>query len=156
MQTVKNASRRRMYRGGREGSVARIANRALVLLGAAGLTPRRLVTLEVRGRRSGRVIAVPVVVTNYDGKRYLVAMLGPRTEWVRNVRAANGSAVLRHRHRKQVRLVEAGVDSRPPILRRYLELAPGARAHIPVDQHAPVEAFAEVAADYPVFRIDPA
>ena len=35
-----------------------------------------------------------------------------------------------------------------------LELAPGARAHIPVDQRAPLAAFADVAAQYPVFRID--
>lgn len=154
METVRNASRRRMYRGGRQGRVAGIANRAWVVLGAAGLTPRRLLTLEVRGRRSGRVIALPVVVTDYDGKRYLVAMLGPHTEWVRNLRADDGNAVLRHRQREQVRLVEVDDDERPPILRRYLELAPGARAHFPVDTHAPLDTFAEIAANYPVFRID--
>jgi deazaflavin-dependent oxidoreductase (nitroreductase family) len=154
MQTVKNASRRRMYQGGRQGRVAGMANRAWVALAAAGLSPRRLVTLEVRGRRSGRVIALPVVVTDYEGERYLVAMLGARTSWVRNVTAAKGNAVLRHRHREPVRLVELDVADRAPILRRYLELAPGGRAHIPVDRHAPLEAFAQIAADYPVFRID--
>jgi hypothetical protein len=95
-----------------------------------------------------------VVVTDHAGERYLVAMLGPRTSWVRNVHAAGGEAVLRHGRRESVRLTEIDVSDRPPILRRYLELAPGARAHIPVDQHAPLEAFANVAAQYPVFRID--
>jgi hypothetical protein len=36
---------------------------------------------------------------------------------------------------------------------RYLAVAPGARAHIPVDRDAPVEAFEPIAADIPVFRI---
>jgi deazaflavin-dependent oxidoreductase (nitroreductase family) len=154
MQGFKNASRRRMYRGGRQGRVAGISNRAWVVLGAVGLAPRRLVILEVRGRRSGRVIALPVVVTDYDNERYLVAMLGPHTSWVRNVRAAEGDAVLRHRHRERVRLVEIDVADRAPILRRYLDLAPGARAHLPIDQHAELEDFAKIAAEYPVFRID--
>jgi len=80
-------------------------------------------------------------------------MLGERAGWVRNVRAAQGRAVLRHGRREAVRLVEVGVAERPPILKRYLALAPGARPHIPVDRHAPVEAFEEVAARIPVFRI---
>lgn len=42
---------------------------------------------------------------------------------------------------------------RPPILRRYLDLAPGARPHVPVDRRAPLEDFAAIAEDYPVFRI---
>ncbi len=38
---------------------------------------------------------------------------------------------------------------------RYLAVAPGARPHIPVDRRAPASAFQAVAADYPVFRVDP-
>jgi hypothetical protein len=52
-----------------------------------------------------------------------------------------------------VRLDEVDVADRPPVLKRYLALAPGARGHIPVDRHAPVEAFEDVAARFPVFRI---
>jgi hypothetical protein len=39
--------------------------------------------------------------------------------------------------------------------RRYLALAPGARAHLPVDRRAPLEEFARIADRYPVFRITP-
>jgi hypothetical protein len=111
------------------------------------------VTLEVRGRRTGRVIAFPVAVTDYRGERYLVAMLGRSANWVRNVRAAGGQAVLRHGRRETVRLEEVDAVDRAPILRRYLKLAPGARPHIPVDRRAPLEQFDRIAADYPVFRI---
>lgn len=56
----------------------------------------------------------------------------------------------------EVRLEEVAVDERAPILKRYLELAPGGRGHLPVDWRAPVEAFEGIAADFPVFRIIPA
>ena len=52
-----------------------------------------------------------------------------------------------------VLLKEVAVALRPPILRRYLALAPGARPHIPVDRHAPLEEFQAIAAQIPVFRI---
>jgi hypothetical protein len=107
----------------------------------------------VPGRRSGRLISFPVVIANHDGERYLVAMLGEHTNWVRNVRAAGGRAMLRHGRREAVRLKEVDPEARPPILRRYLASAPGARPHIPVDRHAPLEDFEQVAPKIPVFRI---
>ena len=87
------------------------------------------------------------------GEAALVSMLGEDTSWVRNVRASGGHAVLRHSNRELVMLSEVDVDQRAPILRCYLQRAPGARAHIPVDYRAPVEAFEPIAARYPVFRI---
>jgi hypothetical protein len=60
----------------------------------------RLAALEVRGRRSSRLISFPVVVADYQGERYLVAMLGEGTNWVHNVRAAGG-AMLRHGRAKR-------------------------------------------------------
>ena len=101
------------------------------------------------------MLSLPVVEADFDGERYLVAMLGTTANWVRNVRAAQGRAVIRHRTRESVRLVEVPVPDRPPIIRRYLQLAPGARAHIPVDREAPLDEFKKVAADYPTFRIVP-
>ena len=152
---VKAASRRRMYGGGRPHRAAAAFARATAVLASAGLAPKRLVTLEVRGRRSGRTVSLPVVEADFDGERYLVAMLGTTANWVRNVEAAQGRAVIRHRTREPVCLVEVPVADRAPIIRRYLELAPGARAHIPVDRAAPLNEFERVAADYPTFRIVP-
>ncbi len=133
----------------RPNRVAALLNRADALLGSSGLGPNRLVTLEVRGCRSGRLTSRPVVVADYQGERYLVAMLGQDANWVRNVRAAGGRVVLRHGRSEAVRLEEVDPRSRAPILRRYLEVAPGARAHIPVDRHAPPVEFERIAARYP-------
>ncbi|QLQ40480.2 nitroreductase/quinone reductase family protein [Micromonospora robiginosa] len=142
-----------MYRGGRPNRLARVLNGLAARQHSAGLGPRHWVTLEVRGRRSGRTVALPLVVADHEGERYLVSMLGDRVNWVANVRAADGRAVLRHRGREAVRLVEVDVADRPPILRRHLALAPGARPHVPVDRHAPLTEFARVAPTIPVFRI---
>jgi deazaflavin-dependent oxidoreductase (nitroreductase family) len=142
-----------MYKGGRPNRLAAILDRATAMLASAGFAPQRLVTLEVRGRRSGRLISQPVVVAAFEGERYLVAMLGEQANWVHNVRAASGRAVLRHGKREAVRLAEVAPVDRAPILQRYVRLAPGARAHIRVDPEAPLVEFEKIAAGYPVFRI---
>lgn len=142
-----------MYPGGRPNRLARVLNRGWAIVHAAGLWPSRLVTLEVAGRRSGRLISSPLVMAEYEGERYLVSMLGEESNWVRNVRAASGRAVLRRGRREAVRLEEVAPDARAPILRRYLSLAPGPRAFITVDPHAPLEEFEEIAPRIPVFRV---
>jgi deazaflavin-dependent oxidoreductase (nitroreductase family) len=148
------AMKRRMYRGDRPGALARFMNWLSAVQFSAGvLSPARAVTLEVRGRRSGRTIAFPVAVADFDGERYLVSMLGEHANWVRNVRAAGGRATIRRRGRHPVRLDEVEPASRAPILRRYLAIAPGARPHFPVDRHAPLSDFERIARAYPVFRI---
>jgi rhodanese-related sulfurtransferase len=68
--------KRWMYRSGRPGRLARVMNRISAVQFSAGvLSPRRAMTLEVPGRRTGRLISLPVVVADYAGERYLVAML---------------------------------------------------------------------------------
>ena len=66
---------------------------------------------------------------------------------------AGGEAVLRHGRGEEVRLEEVDADVRAPILQRYLELAPGARAHFPVGPEASLEEFGEIASQHPVFRV---
>jgi hypothetical protein len=95
------------------------------------------------------------VIATFEGRRYLVSMLGAGANWVRNVEADGGRAELHHGRRERIRLVEIDTAARPPILRRYLDLAPGARPHIPVDRSAPLEDFERIAAEFPVFRIEP-
>ncbi len=145
--------RRWLYRHRRANRIARFLNAVQARLAAAGAGPRWLVVVEVTGRRSGRTISFPAVIADYDNGRYLVSMLGEDTNWVRNVRASGGRAVLRHGDREPVMLQEVDIDQRAPILRCYLQRAPGARAHIPVDRRAPVEEFERIAARYPVFRV---
>jgi deazaflavin-dependent oxidoreductase (nitroreductase family) len=142
-----------MYPGGRPNGLARLLNRGWAIVHGTGLLPQRFVTLEVPGRRTGRTRSFPLVMVEYQGERYLVAMLGERSSWLRNVRAAGGRAVLRHGRREAVRLEEVDPDARAPIVRRYLSLAPGPRAFIPVDRDAPLEAFQKVAPQVPVVRV---
>lgn len=146
-----------LYRGGRPNRLARMINRAWAAVFAAGiLQPDRMVTLEVPGRRTGRTISFPLVIADHEGERYLVAMLGPDTNWVHNVRAVGGRAVLRHGRTESVRLQEVDPGDRAPILRRYLERSPGGRTHIQVDPRAPLAELEQIAARYPIFRITPA
>ena len=55
--------------------------------------------------------------------------------------------------REPVNLEEVRAGERAPILRRYLEVAGGARAHFPVDRRAPLSEFEAIAPQYPVFRV---
>ena len=80
-------------------------------------------------------------------------MLGDDANWARNVRPAGGHAELRHGRHEHVLLEEVEPGARTPILRRYMAVAPGARAHFPLDRHAPLSQFEGTAADFPVFRI---
>jgi hypothetical protein len=141
-----------MYRSGRPNRVTAVLNRCWAIVSSAGLWPARLAALELRGRRTGRLTSFPVVADD-QGERFLVAMLGEGSNWVSHARAAGGRAVLCHGDREAVHLEEVASRDRAPILQRYLQVAPGARAHIPVDRRAPLADFERIAARYPVFRI---
>jgi deazaflavin-dependent oxidoreductase (nitroreductase family) len=142
-----------LYRGRRPNWIARILNRAWAAVFSSGIASDFLVTLEVTGRKSGRPISLPVVMAIVDGQRYLVSMLGDNVQWVQNVRAAGGKAVLRGGGREEIQLEEVPADQRAPILKAYLQRAPGARPHVPVNKDAPLAEFQQIAAKFPVFRL---
>lgn len=147
--------KRAMYAGNRPGLIARVLNKGWEWVHSSGIAPNYLVTLEVIGRKSGRIVRLPVVVALVDGQRYLVSMLGDEAQWVLNVRAAGGKAYIRAGRRIEVRLEEVPPAQRPPILKAYLRRAPGARPHIPVSKDAPLADFEPVASSFPAFRIIP-
>jgi glyoxylase-like metal-dependent hydrolase (beta-lactamase superfamily II) len=127
-----------------------------------GLAPRDAVTLEVRGRRTGRPRRIPILVTRHGGADHLVALAG-ESQWVRNVRAAGGEAALRRRGTRWVRLEELPVAQRAPVLAAYLEAGrrrsgeaaarEQAKWYFGVDGPATPERLAELAPRYPVFRV---
>lgn len=147
--------KRWLYRGGHPNRLARVLDRCTSSLYAFGVAPDYLVTLEVTGRYSGRIIALPLVMVLVEGERYLVSMLGEKANWVRNVRVVGGSVTLRHGRREKVCLEEVVVDHRAPVLKTYLKRAPNARAYLPVDKDAPLAEFERVASRFPVFRVVP-
>jgi len=145
--------KRWLYEGQRPNALARALNRGWAALHALGIAPNHLVTLQVVGRRSGRPISFPLVMTVVEGERFLVSMLGADVAWVRNLRAAGGNALLRHGRTERVRLEEVAASQRGPVLKAYLERAPGARPHLPVDKDAPLHEFEAIAPRIPVFRV---
>jgi hypothetical protein len=120
---------------------------------SSGVTSDYPVTLEVTGRKSGRTVSLPVVIAVVDGQRYLVSMLGDNVHWVLNVRAAGGRAALQSGGREEIQLEEVPTDQRAPILRTYLQRAPGARPHVPVNKDAALAEFEKIAAQFPVFHL---
>lgn len=149
---ISNSAARAMYIGGRGNDTARRWARFWGRAIGASLLPRRWVNLEVRGRNTGRTTSFPIGMADVAGRWYLVSMLG-ECNWVANVRAANGDAVLRRRRARPVHLTEVPIDERGPILRRYVAVAPGGRPHIAVPKGATVEEFQAIAAQHPVFQV---
>jgi hypothetical protein len=141
------------YRGGRPNRVARLLDRGGAIVYALGVAPNYMVTLEVPGRRTGRIFRLPLVMVVFDGERYLVSMLGEDVNWVRNVKAAGGKVTLLHGRREEVRLEEVAPEYRAPVLKDYLKRAPGARAHLPVHKDAPLAEFERVSPRFLVFQV---
>ncbi|MEV4223400.1 nitroreductase family deazaflavin-dependent oxidoreductase [Nonomuraea sp. NPDC049725] len=149
------ALKRRMYRGGRPNAAMRLLNRLDVLLyGTGRLSPRHTAVLKVVGRRTGAVTPVPVAITGYGGAEFLVSMLGPDANWVRNVQAAGGrAALLRGGRETPILLEEVAPEHRAGILRGYVTAAPGARPHLGLTPRSPMREFHRIAPAHPVFRV---
>ena len=147
--------RRAAYGGMLAAAAERFTSPMHATIFGAGLSPRRWVVLEVAGRRSGQTRRFPLAMADYHGERYVVSRLGERSNWVRNVRAAEGIVTIRHGRRRRCRLVEIPVQDRAPIIKQYLTQVPFGRWHVPVDRTAAVWAFEAIADRYPVFRVEP-
>ena len=76
--------------------------------------------LEVRGRTTGEPRRTPVNVLELDGRQYLVSPRG-ESQWVRNVRAADGRLTLIVGRRQDERIADELADAqKPDVLRAYL------------------------------------
>jgi deazaflavin-dependent oxidoreductase (nitroreductase family) len=143
-----------LYRDWHPTRLGRWANQFTGWWVGLGLAPWIMGVLEVSGRRSGKRRSTPVVIARVEGKSYLVSMLGLGSDWVKNVEAAHGDAVIRQGRRRHVHLVAVPPAERAAILREYVRVASSGRHHFPLPVGAPLSAFAEIAGRYPVFRID--
>ena len=152
----RSALMRLFYRNWRPTRLGRWVNRFWCWWSGLGLPPSFQAALEVSGRTSGRRRLNPVVIATVEGKRYLVSMLGPGSDWVKNVEAAHGDAVIRQRRRRRVHLVAVPAEQRAPVLREYVRIASSGRQHFPLPVGAPLSDFEAIAGRYPVYRIDPA
>jgi hypothetical protein len=137
-------------------------NRLGVPLTSLGLAPRDAVTLEVRGRTSGKPRRIPILRTRFRGEDYLVSLSG-ESQWVRNVRAADGRAVIRRRKARPVLLEELPTVDRPEIIAEYLRAgrarsgaeanAKQARYYFGLGPTPTIDDIRTIADYYPVFRV---
>jgi len=77
--------------------------------------------IEVRGRKTGEPHRTAVNLLTIDGTEYLVAPRGV-TQWVRNLRAADGqlTVIIGRRRSERVATEITGTDA-VPVLRSYLK-----------------------------------
>ena len=146
---------RLFYRNWHPTRLGKLVTRALAWMSGKGLTPPALLTMQVRGRRSGRLHNTVLVVTKHEGQRYLVSMLGEGSDWVLNVRATGGEVFVKRGQSSPVQLTEISPRERASILKAYCQVATSGREHFPVPHDAPLSDFDAIAERYPVFRIDP-
>src|SRR5438132_8699677 len=99
----------------RPGAVERLFGRILGCLVWIGIVRGHFYVLEVRGRRSGRTISLPVDPIEFEGHRYLVRARG-NSNWVRNARAASEVALVRAMRRRRYAVRELPPGMRPPVL----------------------------------------
>jgi hypothetical protein len=121
-------------------------------IATTGIGPSFIVTLETRGRRSGRVHSTVHIVAGHAGEDYLAAAVD-YSDWVLNARASGGEATVRHGKRRAVKLEEVPLDQRAPILKSYMKRSLGGRVLFKLSPASPIEKFEEIAAKHPVFKI---
>jgi hypothetical protein len=139
----------------RPGAIERVFGRALVFMIRVGVVRGHFYVLEVRGRRSGRTISLPVDPLDFNGQRYLVCARG-NSNWVRNTRTAGEIVLVRALRRRRYAAREISSEMRPPILKAYLDRFAGeVQRFFPVPKGSPVEAFSDLAPRYPVFALQP-
>ena len=104
--------------------------------------------LFVRGRKSGKRLAVPMDPPfAWQGVRYFVSPLGD-THWARNLRAAGEGELRSQRHLEAIRTVELHGAERDAIVTAYANtITCGCKLYLRMLPNP---------ADHPVFRIEPA
>lgn len=135
----------------------KIRNKMMEIFHGLGLPPGPVRLLRVRGRVSGKEFTNPVAPVEIDGTLYLLQAF-PRSDWVKNVRAAGEGTLVRGRKAQHVRLVEVPPEERAPIVREFPKQVPmgvGIFVKNGVVADASPESFEKASADIPVFRVIP-
>ena len=137
----------------RPRTIERVFGHMLAWLVRLGVVRGHFYVLEVRGRKSGRTIALPVDVLDLEARRYLVCARG-NSNWVRNARAAGEVVLVRAMHRQHYAVREVPIAMRPLLLKAYLDrYAREVQRFFPVAKGSPIEAFQDLAPRYPVFEL---
>jgi deazaflavin-dependent oxidoreductase (nitroreductase family) len=140
------------------GKATKVFNSAVAGLTKLGFSVWGSRVLYVKGRKSGEWRSTPVNLLTHDDTKYLVSPRGI-TQWVRNLRAADGHGELHlGRRAEPFHATEIDDADKPAILRAYLKrwkMEIGAFFD-GVGPDATDEELLRIAPGYPVFRIEPA
>ncbi len=137
------------------GAFELLFNRLFGVLVGLGLGMRHNYLVQVRGRKTGKIYSTPIDLVELRGKRFLVAPRG-RTQWVRNAEAAGEVTLKRGSFRQAFQIRPLADTEKPEILKAYLDsFKTTVQRYFAVAAGSPVEAFAGVAKDYPVFELVP-
>lgn len=82
-------------------------------------------------------------------------MLGPESDWMKNVEAAHGEAIIRQGRRRNVHLLPVPSKKRAPVIREYVRIASSGRLHFPLSVGAVQSDFEATAEPHRVYRIVP-
>jgi deazaflavin-dependent oxidoreductase (nitroreductase family) len=108
----------------------------------------------VRGRKSGEFRTNPVNPFELDGRTYLFSPRGT-TQWVRNLRAADGEGELRRgRTARRFHATEVPDSEKLPLMRLYVDKwAWEVKGFLGVDADASDEELQRIARDHPAFLL---
>lgn len=144
--------------------IEKFFNRAFGFLVGLGLGLPHNYLLQVRGRKTGRMYSTPINLLVVGppgiagrhvmaGRRYLIAPRG-RTQWVRNAEAAGEITLKKGSARQNFRLRPIPDSDKPEFLKLYLErFTPTVQRYFPIPAGSPLEAFRDLAPNYPVFEL---
>jgi hypothetical protein len=130
----------------------RVVNAIFGTLVRLGMIPGAHV-VSVPGRKSGKMQTIPLYVLRHGGQRWLVAGYA-ESDWVKNVRATGWCIFTHDRRKERVQVVEVeNVETRAVVLQEFVRKAPGANRGYTISPDAPLEEFAAIAPEHPVFRV---
>jgi deazaflavin-dependent oxidoreductase (nitroreductase family) len=136
-------------------AIERLFNRCFGFLVGAGLGMKHNYLLQVRGRKSGKLYSTPIDLLEFGKRLYLVAPRG-RTQWVRNAEAAGEVVLKKGSSRQGYRLRPVPDAEKPPLLKTYLDnFKTTVQRYFPIAAGSDVQAFADIAPQYPVFELVP-
>jgi len=109
--------------------------------------------LEVRGRKTGKLYALPVDLLTEDGRLFLVAPRG-YTQWVRNAEVGGQVTLRRGKSVERYRLRALTDTEKPPILKAYLDrFRREVQRYFPIPAGSPAESFIPLASRYPAYEL---
>ncbi len=109
--------------------------------------------MSVPGRKSGKMQTIPLYVLRHEGQRWLVAGYAG-SDWVKNLRVAGWCEFFHDRVKERVQVSEVeDLEVRTIVLREFVRKAPGANRGYTISPDAPLEEYAAITPEHPVFRV---